>query len=295
MILPITIFAGFLGAGKTTLVNQILRHASGRKIGVLVNEFGDLPIDADLIEARDETMIAIAGGCVCCTIGNDLLRAVNEMKKLALDHVIIEASGVSLPMAIRASLSLIPGVIDNGVICVIDAETIRSLCTDPFMGDTATAQICAADMLIISKIDLVSDDAWDETRAWLQSSYRALPLITRDAARADIVLGPMPEKSGSHPNSMFDHNVAALKSVTLSIPPISDPKALLQTLCDGFGIIRAKGFIHDTQGQYWQCHIVGNRHHLQREQDRANGDVMVFIGLTRMLALAKIENLLQFS
>ena len=70
--IPVIVIGGYLGAGKTTLLNHLLRHASGRKIAILVNEFGDLPIDADIIEARDDEMITISGGCICCSFGSDM-------------------------------------------------------------------------------------------------------------------------------------------------------------------------------------------------------------------------------
>lgn len=71
--LPVTVIGGYLGAGKTTLVNHLLRHAGGRRLAVLVNDFGALPIDADLIEGADGAVLAIAGGCVCCAYGSDLI------------------------------------------------------------------------------------------------------------------------------------------------------------------------------------------------------------------------------
>jgi len=94
-MLPVTIIGGYLGAGKTTLVNHLLRHADGTKIAVLVNEFGALPIDADLIEAQDDALISIAGGCVCCSYGNDLVQAMLDLAKLENrpDHLVIESSG----------------------------------------------------------------------------------------------------------------------------------------------------------------------------------------------------------
>ncbi len=74
--IPVIVIGGYLGAGKTTLLNHLLLHADGRKIAILVNEFGDLPIDADLIEAKDDEMIAISGGCICCSFGSDMTAAL---------------------------------------------------------------------------------------------------------------------------------------------------------------------------------------------------------------------------
>jgi len=77
--IPVIVIGGYLGAGKTTLLNHLLRHADGRKIAILVNEFGDLPIDADLIEAKDDEMIAISGGCICCSFGSDMTAALIKL------------------------------------------------------------------------------------------------------------------------------------------------------------------------------------------------------------------------
>ena len=99
MGIPVSVIGGYLGAGKTTLVNHLLRNANGRKLAVLVNEFGELPIDADLIEADDGDMISIAGGCICCSYGSDLVGALMELPERMpnMDGMLIEASGVALP------------------------------------------------------------------------------------------------------------------------------------------------------------------------------------------------------
>ena len=125
---PVTLIGGYLGAGKTTLVNNLLRHASGRRLAILVNEFGELPIDADLIEARDGNLISISGGCICCSFGSDLIAALIQLEKRSavIDHLLIETSGVALPRSIVQSLSLLPGLVLDGVIILADGETIMS-------------------------------------------------------------------------------------------------------------------------------------------------------------------------
>ena len=77
--LPVTVIGGYLGAGKTTLVNHLLRQAGGRRLAVLVNDFGELPLDADLIEADDGEVLSLAGGCICCSFGNDLMAALMQL------------------------------------------------------------------------------------------------------------------------------------------------------------------------------------------------------------------------
>jgi len=124
--LPVTVIGGYLGAGKTTMVNHLLRHANGRRLAVLVNEFGDLPIDADLIESEDDGLISIAGGCVCCSFGNDLIAALQDLAQMEPrpDHVLIESSGVAIPGAIVSSVHLIEGFASDGTVVVVDAETV---------------------------------------------------------------------------------------------------------------------------------------------------------------------------
>ena len=104
--LPVTVVGGYLGSGKTTLINNLLNSADGHRYAVLVNDFGELSIDAQLIEKQDGNVISLSGGCICCSYGNDLTSALLELKTDTIDQVVIEASGVALPGSI-VGLSLI--------------------------------------------------------------------------------------------------------------------------------------------------------------------------------------------
>jgi G3E family GTPase len=110
MPIPVTLIGGYLGAGKTTLVNHLLRERGERRIAVLVNDFGELPIDDALIESRDGTLLQLAGGCVCCSFGSDLMAALQQMLALQPqpEHILIETSGVALPAAVARVLGLLP-------------------------------------------------------------------------------------------------------------------------------------------------------------------------------------------
>ncbi|MFB0941699.1 MAG: GTP-binding protein [Paracoccaceae bacterium] len=108
---PVTVIGGYLRAGKITLINHLLRTANGVRLAVLVNEFGALSIDEDLIEAEDGNIISIAGGCICCSFGDDLSAALMDICafKPPPDHILIEASGVAIPAVIDNSLTVLAG------------------------------------------------------------------------------------------------------------------------------------------------------------------------------------------
>ena len=150
--IPATVIGGYLGAGKTTLVNHLLRTADGLRLAVLVNEFGALPIDDDLIIAREDNLISLAGGCVCCSFGSDLMAALMDLSQLSPppERVLIEASGVAMPGAIAASVDLLTAYKVDGVLVLADSETVRARADDPFMGDTIHRQLGEADLILLS-------------------------------------------------------------------------------------------------------------------------------------------------
>ena len=127
-MLPAIVIGGWLGAGKTTLVNRLLRDPGGRRIAVMVNDFGDIGIDADLIVSQDDQVMNLAGGCVCCAVGSDLVEALMALpgRTPAFDLVLIETSGVALPGAVARSVRLVPGIEVDGVVVLADAETVRA-------------------------------------------------------------------------------------------------------------------------------------------------------------------------
>ncbi|MEM8973692.1 MAG: CobW family GTP-binding protein [Pseudomonadota bacterium] len=261
--LHVTVIGGYLGAGKTTLVNHLLRHAQGLRIAVLVNEFGALPIDADLIEAQDENIISIAGGCVCCSYGNDLILAMLDLAKLtpAPQHVLLEASGVAIPGAIASSVGLLAGYTLDGVVVLADAETLRQRADDKYMGDTVRQQLQDADILVLNKTDLVEAQLLGETNDWLASEFSEAKVIATEHARLplDVVLGqarsgrPLPAQSELHHGNLFES-----QSYTLDGPV--DVTRLAQALVqDELGVIRAKGFAIAGDGTPHELQVVGRR------------------------------------
>ena len=106
MGIPLTLISGYLGTGKTTLINNLLRTTK-KRIALLVNDFGDVNIDESLIESRTETIMSIAGGCVCCSYGNELIETLESMSSSEFlpDHIVLEASGIALPSKIIQTIS----------------------------------------------------------------------------------------------------------------------------------------------------------------------------------------------
>lgn len=261
MSLPVTIIGGYLGAGKTTLVNHVLRHAEGKRLAVLVNEFGALPIDEDLIEAQDDNIISIAGGCVCCSYGNDLIQALLDLSKLepVPDHVLLEASGVALPGAIAASVSLLGGYQLDGIVVLADAETIQSRADDPYMGDTIMRQLTDADIVLLNKSDLVAPEALAQTNEWLAGQCNAAVVSASHGAVPNTVIlqdfAPNPEHwsgSSAHEPQMFD-------SHALPCDMVVDAEKVAHALADpALGLVRAKGFLK-TPGGMQTIQIVGRR------------------------------------
>ena len=192
MGIPVSVIGGYLGAGKTTLVNHLLRNANGRKLAVLVNEFGELPIDADLIEADDGDMISIAGGCICCSYGSDLVGALMELPERMpnMDGMLIEASGVALPGGIVSALSLLPDYDRASVFVLADAETVRERGEDKYLADTVIRQLQEADFVALNKIDVVSGETLQATTAWIHQVAPQAEVLTTEQSQlpSDLVL-----------------------------------------------------------------------------------------------------------
>ncbi|MCU4181730.1 CobW family GTP-binding protein [Bosea sp. BH3] len=155
---PVLLVAGFLGAGKTTVVNHILAHAGGRRIAAVVNDFGAINIDAELIAGASDGVVNLANGCICCTLEGDLLRTLSTLLRRdpRPEAIVIETSGVAEPTDIIRNL-MDPVILKEApletVLCVLDASSPPEALDDPLL----RAQLKTADIVALSKLDLVGE------------------------------------------------------------------------------------------------------------------------------------------
>ena len=156
-LMEVSVIGGYLGAGKTTLVNHILRQASER-VAVMVNDFGEINIDQALIDSRSENTISLTNGCICCSLVDGFVSALESVMSFRPKptRLVIEASGVADPGAV-AAYGHGPGLALDAVVVVTDAVRLCEQVADPLIGQTVASQIDAADVIVLNKIDLADN------------------------------------------------------------------------------------------------------------------------------------------
>jgi len=289
--IAVTVIGGYLGAGKTTLVNHLLRTGTGRRTTVLVNDFGSIAIDQDLIVATDGSTVTLANGCVCCGLAGtlmDTMLAIRDQPEPP-DHLVIEASGVADPGPLSHH-ALTPGFRLDGIVVVADAETVRRRAADPVVGRTVQRQLRAAELLVLNKLDLVSTESASSLRAWARTMAPDAVII--DAVESQVAV---PLLLGAHADSAHDrvglhhahddepHTEHETWSWVLESPV---DRAALDTWVANLhdGIVRAKGtvWLADDSDRRFVLQVVGRRHRLTPGAawgDAARQTRLVAIGL----------------
>ncbi len=262
--IPVTIVGGYLGAGKTTLVNHLLRNANAKRLAVLVNEFGKLSIDADLIESIEGEVINVVGGCICCSYGESMINGLMDMAgaEPIPHHVVIEASGVAIPSSIAATIQLLDGFSLNGIITIADCETVLDFAGDPYLSDTIEAQLMHSDIAIVNKIDLASDETRVSVVSWLSQNCPATQLIetSRAIVPPEVVLGPDNNSGQRELRESNASHASAFASTSFRLENAMDVERLAEALTSqALGLVRVKGFMRSSDGQIKSLQTVGRR------------------------------------
>ena len=172
--LPLLVIGGWLGVGKTTLVNRLLREAGGLRVAVLFNDFGEVNLDAGVLQ--------LSGGCLCCSFGDDLVGTLRGLaaRRPRPQFLLVELSGVALPAAVMRTARLVPEVQVLGALVLADVGQVRGLARDRYVGDTVREQLASAHWLLPSKLDLAGSEQARSACEWLAQA----------APRARLLPGP---------------------------------------------------------------------------------------------------------
>ncbi|NJO82687.1 MAG: GTP-binding protein [Blastochloris sp.] len=230
---PVTIITGFLGSGKTTLLNRILHADHGLRVAVLVNDFGAINIDTQLVVGVEEDTINLANGCICCTIRGDLLKATLDLlqRPEPPEYILVETSGVSDPLEVALTFRAIQRVQIDSILTVMDAEQILSI--DRRYAVLAMNQVGMADIVIVNKVDLVDAEQLAAVRAYIRSIIPNSRVI--EATEADVPLELLlnvgafdlqrlfsrtPQEVHVHAEEEAHHNMVTMSMNTITSIPI---------------------------------------------------------------------------
>jgi cobalamin biosynthesis protein CobW len=268
--IPCTVVTGFLGAGKTTLIRHLLANAGGRRIALIINEFGDLGVDGEILKACGDAtcsaddVIELSNGCICCTVADDFVPALERLLgRPDLDHIVIETSGLALPQPLVRAFAW-PGIATrvtvDGVITVVDGKALAegrfahdegavasareadaSLDHETPLSELFDDQLACADMVVLNKTDLLSEAEAAELTARLRAEVRPAVQIVKTAMGAlpvNVLLGQNAaaetedRRAPHHDSEGEDHDHDEIESFVVSRPPLSDVPAFARRLAE---------------------------------------------------------------
>ena len=265
---PLSVIGGFLGAGKTTLINRLLRDANGRRMVVFVNDFGALNIDVDLIETRQSDRISLKNGCVCCTLNQDLVRGIaTELRAIDTtppDALLIETSGIADPRALDSSLHALElaGLIRiDAKLYVLDADRFASYPYDE--AETVIDHAAASDLVLLNKVDLARASALTHLHATLAEAapYTRVAETTYCDLPIDCIVTPQSHIEAFKPTRVIDHTQRYLSWTHETSVPLSRARFDAFVAQLPRSVMRAKGilFFEESPNLPMVFHLVGHR------------------------------------
>lgn len=277
---PVTLLAGYLGAGKTTALNAVLARTD-RPVAVVVNDVGTINIDAALVARRSSNALELTDGCVCCSMAGGLASALDTVRQRdsAPDHVIVELSGVADPTRVTGCANS-PGFRLDSTVVMVDVEAVEMQMDHPVIGPIVRRQLEAADLFLLSKSQLADEPRLVAVRDRLASIAPDTPALdVADASDSASFLELGTRRPGgatdTPPPQLFDPHEASILSLPVPVGP-----AELNELLDGLpdDVVRAKGIAVDPAGQRLLIQVVGRRRRiteLPRAEDQPCTDLVV--------------------
>jgi G3E family GTPase len=283
--IPYTILGGYLGAGKTTLLNRLLADNQGLRLALLINDFGAINIDAELISERTDNQISLTNGCICCGLSAGFDEAIESLlqRMPPPDRILVEASGVADVISL-SQYGHHPGLMLDAIIVVADAETVRTKARDRYVADTVTRQLRGADLIILNKVDLVSNP--EAVIDWLEGLAPGTPVVPARycGVPVNMLLGLEPRSHQATPASLrpqAEHHRGHEEYATWHYrtdTPLQRDRVDAFVAAMPTAVLRAKGFFRLDSGQRLVFQQVGGRRTLELT-DTPGDTELVAIGL----------------